>query len=404
MWFGRVQHWRGLSQQWCYHCEAERGFRPSPPPPPRPGMAAPGPEPARGRDRSPNDPKAFRHPEGPLSHVEWVRCVVCDTPTWAESEMWKSLKRSRALPSQATLRAAYRAEGERYVLLSSRLRRAFPLAAILALLASIAAPWRVTPTDAIIVAFSMVGLVAFSAASEWRREYLAQRVRPALEQLLWRNYAASGERPPSDDVRERAMLRRSVPRSARKRLEREGYIPTWPLPAERVIRIQADLAMLELRKWLHPFHAAARFAFWCLVSSTAAFLLIWANQPTPCNIAARVCSGAIAGLDAHPSIGLFPYLTFNAVMFGNTPSDLVPRSPAAHLVQVATSVTGFVVLTIIGSRLWKRMRVDMEGIPTNLFLKANENRGKPSGHPVFPSPTSGFTPESGPRTPWDTPS
>lgn len=346
VWYGQIRQWRGLAVQRCSQCEAARGFKPSPPP--RPRYAALGPRPSR---------------------VKWVRCVVCGTVARDQSAIYKKHFTSAAVPSQAALRAAYRAEAERDVLFGSQLRRTYPIVAILALLASIAVPWRVAPSGAVIVALGILALVAFSAGSEWRRKHLVYpRAQQALEKILRRNEKALTQmltsEEASDTVRyERATLRQAVPLSWRKQFDREGYVPTWPLPTEAVKRIQDDLESFNLMKWFHPFHAAARLAFWCLASSIAAFLFVWANQPASCNIAAQVCSGAIAGLDVRPPIGSFPYLTFNAVMFHNTPSDIGPRSLAAHLVMVATSVAGFVVIGIIGSRLWQRMRADTASRP-----------------------------------------
>ena len=54
------------------------------------------------------------------------------------------------------------AADEKYLIVMTYYRRGLPIAAILVLLASIVAPWQVTPFEAAIVAFSLLGIVFFN--------------------------------------------------------------------------------------------------------------------------------------------------------------------------------------------------------------------------------------------------
>ena len=249
--------------------------------------------------------------------------------------------------------------------------------------ASIAAPWRVTPSDAVIIAVTILGLVAFSAGCEWRRRYCARRLCRVMMQLVQRSNASHAGRPPGwpiapgfpqppiDEVREavesprmalvktvedaRVEMRRALPWTARYPATLRWFLPTWPLPPDAVERIEREFDFKPLLKAVSPIQAA-RSACWCLASSIAAFMLVWANQPAACGVGARVCSGALAGLDARPPVGSFAYLAFNAVV-ANTPADVGPRSPAAHLVLVATWLAALAILGIFGKKLWKRIRL-----------------------------------------------
>ena len=178
---------------------------------------------------------------------------------------------------------------------------------------------------------------------------------------------------PIDEIREavrnaRTEVRRALPWLSRPEAAvwLPRFLPTWPLPPEAVERIEREFQLEPILKVFSPVQAA-RFACWWLASSIAAFLLVWANQPAVCDVGARVCSGALAGVDARPLVGSFSYLTFYAVTL-NTPADVGVRSPAAHLVQVATWLGGLVILGVFGKKLFKRIRLDRldgESAPSN---------------------------------------
>jgi hypothetical protein len=276
-----------------------------------------------------------------------------------------------ALHAQAASRAEddSQAEDEKTTRRWLWLSRSFPIAGILVLVASVAAPWRVTPPDAVIVAVTILGLVAYSAGGNLWRWYAQRRSCRVMKRIVRRSneLRLTGQTLSSDEVREavqdaRREMRRGLPWSARyypPTLSR--FIPTWPLPTEAIDRIEREWASESLMQMFSPIQAA-RFAFWYLSSSIAAFLLVWANQPAACDVGARVCSGAFAGFGVRPLVGSFPYLTFTAVV-GNTPADIGARSPTAHLVLVATWLAGLTILSVFGSKLWTRIRVNWEGVP-----------------------------------------
>jgi hypothetical protein len=272
---------------------------------------------------------------------------------------------------------------EKYLIAATYYRRGLPIAAILVLLASIVAPWRVTPSEAVIVAFSLLGIVFFNAGLTWLIRHGQRRVIHVWGQILRRsNETLLAHRVlSSNEVREAVEKARMEARHVRpwdqdKWFDVAALIPTWPIPSGHAKVIEDHLAFLQKAGSLYSLQDAMSFAWWYLASSTAAFLLVWANHPAVCNIGARTCSGAIAGLDAHPRIGWFPYLAFNAAV-GNTPSDAAARSPAAHLVLVATLLASVILLGAVGRNLWARVRVSpASGDP---YLQSAMSRNKRSG-------------------------
>jgi hypothetical protein len=254
------------------------------------------------------------------------------------------------------------AADEKYLVAVTHYRRGLPIAAILVLLASIVAPWRVTPFEAAIVAFSLLGIVFFNAGLTWFFRYGQRRVTQVWGQILRRSNETllTHGALSSNEVREAVEKARRDARHVRpwdsdKWFDVATLIPTWPIPSSFAKVIEDRLAFFQ-KDSLYSLQDAMSFAWWYLASSTAAFLLVWANRPAVCNIGARACSGAIAGLDAHPRVGWFPYLAFNAAL-GNTPSDAAVRSPAAHLVLVATWLASAILLGVVGTKLWARVRM-----------------------------------------------